>query len=192
MKKPAATGEEKLQNLRRIGVLEKKLIHVVHNIPPQYDENSRILILGSFPSPKSREARFFYGHPQNRFWKVMARLFERPDFQSTEEKRQFLIENRIAMWDSIYECDIYGASDASIKNAVPTDLGKIIRCGKIVQIFTNGKASGRVFEKYQAKILGRSSITLPSTSPANAAWSLERLIDEWRIVKDTLEQEKQG
>lgn len=96
------------------------------------------------------------------------------------------------MWDSIYECDIYGASDASIKNAVPTDLGKIIRCGKIVQIFTNGKASGRVFEKYQAKILGRSSITLPSTSPANAAWSLERLIDEWRIVKDTLEEEKQG
>ena len=93
------------------------------------------------------------------------------------------------MWDSIYECDIYGASDASIKNAVPTDLGRIIRYGKIVQIFTNGKASGRVFEKYQSRSLGRTSITLPSTSPANAAWSLERLIDEWRIVRETLDRE---
>ena len=138
--------------------MEKKLIHVVHNIPPQYDENSRILILGSFPSPKSREARFFYGHPQNRFWKVMARLFDVPDFQSIPEKRRFLIENRIAMWDSIYECDIYGASDASIKNAVPTDLGRIIRCGKNVQNFTNGKASGRGYEKDQAKTHGRTRV----------------------------------
>ena len=165
--------------------MEKKLTHVVHNIPPQYDKNSRILILGSFPSPKSREAQFFYGHPQNRFWKVMARLYGRPDFQSIEEKRAFLIANRIAMWDSIYECDIYGASDASIRNAVPTDLSRIIECADIVQIFTNGKASGRVFDKYQSKALGRTSITLPSTSPANAAWSLDRLIDAWQIVKNT-------
>ena len=89
------------------------------------------------------------------------------------------------MWDSIYECDIYGASDASIRNAVPTDLGRIIECADIVQIFTNGKASGRVFDKYQSKALGRTSITLPSTSPANAAWSLDRLIDAWPIVKNT-------
>lgn len=167
--------------------MEKELTHIVHTIPPHYDANSRILILGSFPSPKSREAGFFYGHPQNRFWKVMARLFNRPDFRNIEEKRKFLTEKHIAMWDSIYECDIYGASDASIKNAVPTDLGKIIRSSEIHQIFTNGKASGRVFEKYQAKTLDRTSITLPSTSPANAAWSLERLISEWQIVKDTLE-----
>ena len=175
--------------------MEKKLTHIVHTIPPHYDEDSRILILGSFPSPKSREAGFFYGHPQNRFWKVMARLYMLPDFQSIDEKRQFLTEHHIAMWDSIYECDIYGASDASIKNAIPTDLGKIIRCSKIRQIFTNGKASGRVFEKYQAKTLGRTSITLPSTSPANAAWSLDRLLTEWQIVKvalDRIEMEEYG
>ncbi len=169
--------------------MKKDYQHIVHNIPPVYDEDSRVLILGSFPSPMSREARFFYGHPQNRFWKVMARLYDRPDFTGIEEKKRFITEKHIAMWDSIYECDIRGASDASIKNAVPTDLEKIIRCGNIVQIFTNGKVSGRVFDKYQAKKLGRTSITLPSTSPANAAWSLERLLEEWKIVKETLEEQ---
>ncbi|MDO4803909.1 MAG: DNA-deoxyinosine glycosylase [Lachnospiraceae bacterium] len=163
--------------------------HVVHSIPPLYNEESRILILGSLPSPKSREAGFFYAHPHNRFWKVLARIYERPDFQDVEEKKQFLLQNGIALWDSIYECDIRGASDASIRNVVPTDLGKIIACGKICRIFANGKASGRVFDKYQAKALGREAVTLPSTSPANAAWSLEALVGAWRIVKECAESE---
>lgn len=162
----------------------KEYTHLVHTNPPVYNENSRILILGSFPSPKSREAGFFYGHPHNRLWKVLARVYGRPDFQDIGDKKRFLIQNGIAMWDSIYECDICGASDASIRGAVPTDLGKIMNCGNITHIFANGKASGRIFDKYQAKTLGREAITLPSTSPANAAWSLDALVREWRIVRE--------
>ena len=156
----------------------------VHEFPPVYDENSRILILGSFPSVKSREIQFYYGHPQNRFWKVFAAVFESPLPETIEEKRDFLHENRIALWDVIEQCDITGSSDASIKNVIPTDLNIILNAAQIEQIYCNGATSYKLFNKYQAKSTGRTALRLPSTSPANAQWSLERLIEEWKIIRE--------
>lgn len=153
---------------------------ITHPFGPFYDENSRILILGSFPSVKSREQQFFYGHPQNRFWKVMAGVLHVPAPQTIEEKKQMLRQNRIALWDVIAECDIIGSSDSSIRNVVPTDLGQILECAQIRQIYTNGGTATKLFEKYQKPVLGCSPVGLPSTSPANAAWSLERLQEAWR------------
>ena len=124
-------------------------VHIVHPIPPLFDENSRILILGSFPSVKSREAAFFYGHPQNRFWPLMARIFERPPFLSTEEKREFALSHGIAMWDVIYSCDIIGSADSSINNAVPSNLLAIKEKGDLRAVITNGRTSGKMYEKYR-------------------------------------------
>ena len=152
----------------------REYLHIVHPIPPLYDENSRILILGSFPSVKSREANFFYGHPQNRFWPLMAAIFERPPFRSVEE-------------DVIFACDIVGSSDSSIKNAVPSNLLTIKETGDLRAVITNGRTSGKMYDKYQKKELGMDALTLPSTSPANAAWSFERLYAEWKIVREILE-----
>lgn len=151
----------------------------VHNIPPLYDADSRILILGSFPSVKSREAAFFYGHPQNRFWKVMAYVLDCPVPVTVEEKKAMLHGRHVAVWDTIASCTIVGSSDASIRDVVPNDLGKILKTAKIRQIFTNGGTSHKVFRKYQYRLLGREDICLPSTSPANARCSLEMLQQEW-------------
>lgn len=159
---------------------EKTLTSVVHPIPPLYDENSRILILGSFPSVKSREASFFYGHPQNRFWRVMAAIMGEDVPQATEEKRSFLLRNHIAVWDTIASCEIYGSSDSSIRNVVPHDLRPILQTAKICRIFTNGKTSDRYYRKYCQPLTGREAVCLPSTSPANAAWSLEQLTKAWQ------------
>lgn len=155
---------------------------LTHKFPPVYDENSRILILGSIPSVRSREIRFYYGHPQNRFWKVLAAVFNAPLPGTIEEKRAFLSENEIALWDVIEQCDIIGSSDSSIKNVIPTDLNIILNAAPVEQIYCNGGTSWKLFNKYQAKSTGRSAVRLPSTSPANAAWSLERLIKEWEII----------
>lgn len=147
-----------------------------HTIDPVYNENSEILILGSFPSVKSRETRFFYGHPQNRFWKVISAIFEERCPETTEEKKAFLLRNRIAVWDVIKSCDIQGSSDSSIKNVTPNDLGVILKNAPIKRIFTNGAAAYKLFKKYNG---GTDAVCLPSTSPANAAKSLEKLIEEW-------------
>ena len=155
-----------------------------HEFPPVYDENSRVLILGSFPSVKSREIQFYYGHPQNRFWKVLAAVFDGPLPESIEEKRAFLKENGIALWDVIEQCDIIGSSDSSIKNVIPTDLNIILKISSIEQIYCNGATSYKLFNKYQAESTGRAAVRLPSTSPANAQWSLERLIEEWKIIRN--------
>ena len=155
---------------------------LTHEFPPVYDKDSRILILGSFPSVKSREMQFYYGHPQNRFWKVLAAVFGAPLPESTEEKKVFLAENRIALWDVIEQCDIIGSSDSSIKNAVPTNLDLILKTARIRQIYCNGAAAYKLFNKYQAESTGRTAVRLPSTSPANAAWNSDRLISEWRII----------
>jgi len=159
---------------------------VKHPIPPVYDEHSRILILGSFPSVKSREGCFFYHHPQNRFWKILALILNQPVPSDIEEKRQFLIENHIAVWDVIASCTIEGSSDSSIKNVVPNDLSEILEHAPISQIFCNGGTSYQYYKKYQEKITGKSALRLPSTSPANAAWSLERLKPEWSVILDYL------
>ena len=164
----------------------QKYTHIIHPIPPLYNENSRILILGSLPSVKSREQQFFYGHPQNRFWPLLAALLKEPTPVSIEEKRELALKHHIALWDTIYSCDIIGSSDSSIRNVVPTDLSQVISCSKISRIFCNGKTSARYFQKYQGKMLQMEALTLPSTSPANAAWSLEKLMAEWDIITECL------
>ena len=156
---------------------------IIHPIPPVYDGNSKILILGSFPSVKSREYGFFYGHPQNRFWRVIAGVFDENVPESIEEKKKILLKNNIALWDVIHSCEIVGSSDSSIKNAVPNDIEKIIRESKVEKIFTNGKKSNELYRKYLEKQTGIKAVCLPSTSPANAVYSIEKLIKEWKIIK---------
>ena len=155
---------------------------VEHPIRPVYDKNSKILILGSFPSVKSREANFFYGHPQNRFWKVLAAVFGVETPSTVEKKRVFLLEHGVAVWDVIKSCDIVGSSDSSIKNVVPNDLREILNSADIRQIFVNGKTAEQYYKKYIEKEIGRKAICLPSTSPANAAWNVERLVTEWMQI----------
>ena len=158
----------------------------IHPFPPLYDENSKILILGSFPSVKSREQMFFYGHPQNRFWRVLGAVFSCDAPVTTEEKREFLIKRNIALWDVIASCDIEGSSDSSIKNVKANDLSQILSRADIRKIFVNGKCAQKYYNKYTRAATGLEAICLPSTSPANAAWSVDRLCDEWRAVLDFL------
>ncbi len=145
------------------------------------------MILGSFPSVKSREQKFFYGHPQNRFWRVTAAVFQDSVPQTIEEKRAFLLRSHIALWDVIASCEITGSSDSSIRNVVPNDLTPILQGAPIRQIFVNGGTAAKYYEKYQQPILQRTAVRLPSTSPANAAWSLERLIDAWKIIRNAVD-----
>ena len=157
--------------------------HLVHPFPPLYDADSKILILGSFPSVKSREQAFFYGHPQNRFWRLLAALFDAPCPGSIEEKRAFLLANHVALWDVIASCDITGSSDSSIRNAVANDLTPILNAADIRAIFCNGAASHQLYCKYIEPEIARPAIRLPSTSPANAAFSMEKLKEEWEKIR---------
>ena len=157
--------------------------HVRHEFEPIYNANSRILILGTLPSVKSREQNFYYGHPQNRFWKVLARICETEKVpESIEEKKIFLLEHQIAVWDVIAECDIIGSSDSSIKNVVPTDLNIILKNASIQQIYGNGGKAYTLYQKYSYPKIQREMVKLPSTSPANAAWQIERLTESWRQI----------
>lgn len=185
-----------------------------HPFGPLYNEKSKVLILGSFPSVKSREQQFFYGHPQNRFWKVIAALFPAnmakiqegrsgnensqmvdigtnenanlPVPETIEEKKSLILDSGLALWDSIGSCEIIGSSDASIRNAEPNDLRLITDNCDIRAIYCNGKKSLEVFNRYIEPVLGRTAEALPSTSPANAAWSLDRLIEAWSIILEHL------
>jgi hypoxanthine-DNA glycosylase len=157
---------------------------IKHPIKPLYDTKSKILILGSFPSVKSREQMFFYGHPQNRFWRVIADVFETSVPQTIEEKRDLLLSSGVAVWDVIASCDIEGSSDSSIKNVVANDISVILDNADIRQIFVNGKTAERFYNKYLKDKVGKDAVCLPSTSPANAAWSLEKLTDAWRVIKE--------
>lgn len=152
----------------------------VHNIKPVYDENSKILILGSFPSVKSREQQFFYGHKQNRFWKVLAAVMEDVLPETIEEKKAFLLRHHIAVWDVIESCTITGSSDSSIRDVVVNDLSCILQSADISHIYANGGKSYELYLKYTYPVTKREIIKLPSTSPANAGYSLERLVQEWR------------
>lgn len=152
---------------------------IAHPISPIFNKNSKILILGSFPSVKSREEGFFYGHPQNRFWQVMAKVFGAQKPETIEEKKEFLLKNNIAVWDVIKSCDITGSSDSSIKNVIPNDLRVILNCATIEKIFVNGKKAEQLYKKYIQPDINREAVCLPSTSPANAAWNLDRLVEEW-------------
>ncbi len=151
-----------------------------HPFAPVFDERSRILILGSFPSVRSREEGFFYGHPQNRFWKITAAVFETDVPQTIQEKQRFLHESGIALWDVIASCDIKNSADGSIRNAVPNDLSLIFRASEIQGVYTNGRLAHNLYEKH----IGKGAIYLPSTSPANAAWSFEKLLSAWQVIAD--------
>ena len=161
--------------------------HVVHTFEPVYDSNSEILILGSFPSVKSREQQFYYVHPRNRFWNVLAACFLDETPVTIEEKKQFLLRHHVALWDVIAECDIEGSSDSSIRNVVPNEIERILKVAKIKAIFANGDKAYQLFLKY-CKQDGQPMVyKLPSTSPANAAYKLEKLVACW---KEQLENEK--
>lgn len=155
---------------------------ILHPFPPLYDSNSRILILGSFPSVKSREENFFYGHPQNRFWKITSEVFKQPLPRTIEEKKDFLHSNGIALWDVIASCDIDKSSDGSIRNVIANDIRPIIDNAPIEKIFVNGKTAQKYYDKYTRPVIGIEAAVLPSTSPANAAWTLDRLTEAWKAV----------
>ncbi len=157
---------------------------MLHTIEPVWNENSKVLILGSFPSVKSREEGFFYGHKQNRFWKVTASVCDCSVPESVEDKKKMLLSNGIAVWDVIHSCDIVGSSDSSIKNVVPNDIGIIIENSKVERIFTNGKKADELYKKYIEQSVGINAVCLPSTSPANAAWTFEKLCAVWKQIKE--------
>ena len=157
---------------------------IVHPIKPVYNKDSKILILGSFPSVKSREEGFFYGHKKNRFWKVLSIIFAQKEPINIDEKREFLLKNHVAVWDVIKSCEIVGSSDATIKNALANDLSEIIDNSKVKRIFVNGKTAEKYYDKYLREITGITATVLPSTSPANAVYSIEKLVDEWSVIKE--------
>lgn len=158
-------------------------MRVTHTFEPVYNSNSRLLILGTFPSVKSRENDFYYGHPQNRFWKVLAAITEEEAPVSIEGKKGMLLKHGIAIWDVIFSCDIEGSSDSSIKNVVPNDVAGLLGKTNITKIYGNGETACRLYDKFCREKTGAEIIKLPSTSPANAAFSLERLIERWEILK---------
>lgn len=158
---------------------------IVHPIKPLYNSSSKILILGSFPSVKSREEGFFYSHPQNRFWRVMASVCSSEIPQTIQEKKRLILDNEFALWDVIHSCDISGSSDSSIKNVAPNNIGIILENSNVNRIFVNGKKAESLYKKYIEKQVGIEAVCLPSTSPANAQWSLEQLTDYWKSMLNT-------
>lgn len=159
---------------------------IIHPHPPVWDARAEVLILGSFPSVKSRETGFYYGHPQNRFWRVMARVLAWPLPQSIQEKKHMLLENHIALWDVVAECDICGSSDSSIRNVRPNPVRPLLQETHIQHIFVNGATSERLYNTYLREELQKTAIRLPSTSPANAAWRLDALCEAWCVVREAL------
>lgn len=155
-----------------------------HTFEPIFDKNSEILVLGSFPSVKSRENNFYYAHPQNRFWRVVASVYSCPVPKTVEEKKNMLLSNKIAVWDVIRSCEITGSADSTIKSVTPNDLSEILSVADIKKIYANGKTAQSLYNKYIKKNTGFDIISLPSTSPANAAYSLEKLIKEWKIINE--------
>lgn len=161
-------------------------MHITHTLSPVFNEHSRVLILGTMPSPKSREKKFYYAHPQNRFWKVISAVRKEPLPQNDGERVAFLKRNGIALWDTIQECDIIGAADSSIKNVVPTDLSRILSAADIKMIFTTGQTAYKYYCRFQREMAGIDAICLPSTSPANARKTLDMLIQEYNVINNYL------
>ncbi|MBQ2604132.1 MAG: DNA-deoxyinosine glycosylase [Clostridia bacterium] len=157
-----------------------------HEFSPIYNENSKVLILGSFPSVKSREQCFYYGHPQNRFWRLLAMICRSDVPTTVKDKKALCLSNGIALWDVIQSCEIKGSSDSSIKNVKVNDLSVILDNCNIQKIFVNGGTAYDLFVKYQQTTINKHAVKLPSTSPANAAWSLERLYSAWCIIEEYL------
>ena len=156
--------------------------HITHEFEPIFDERSRILILGTLPSVKSREGQFYYHHPQNRFWKVLAGVLGQETPGTIEEKTDFLHQNHIALWDVIGSCEISGSSDSSIRQVVPNDLSEIFAAAPIQAVFRNGSTSYQYYRKNTQAKTGFEAVQLPSTSPANATWALDRLTKSWSVI----------
>ncbi len=159
------------------------MTNMVHTIDPVYNEDSEILILGSFPSVKSREQQFFYGHKQNRFWRVLAQVLGCEEPEGIAQKKAMLLAHHIAVWDVIASCEITGSSDASIRNVEPNNLSRILSAADIRAIYTNGSKAHQLYRKYIYPVNGREACLLPSTSPANAGYSLERLVSAWSVIR---------
>ena len=157
-------------------------MRIGHGFGPVYDENSRVLILGSFPSVKSREVGFYYGHPQNRFWRTLARVFGEPVPETIPEKKAMLRRHKVALWDVLASCTIVGAGDASIEDAVPNDVAGLVAKTKVTRIFCTGATAHRLYAKHCAKAVGIEAVRLPSTSPANCAVSDEALVAAYRAI----------
>lgn len=154
-----------------------------HTLEPVYNAHSNVLILGTFPSVKSREQHFFYGNPQNRFWKVISAITNTPLPLTIEAKKAMLLEHGIAIWDVIQSCEITGSSDSSIKKVVPMDFSPILKSASIQRIYANGATAEKLYQTYCEATTKMGIIKLPSTSPANAAFSLEKLIEAWSVIR---------
>lgn len=153
---------------------------IQHPFQPVVDENCRILIVGSFPSVKSREDGFYYGHPQNRFWRMLAAVYEEETPTDIPAKKAFLLRHHIALWDVIASCEIEGSADASVKEAMPVDIEQVIKVAKIEKVLCNGKLAAKLYHQYLEQSVGLKAISMPSTSPANAACSLMKLVETWK------------
>lgn len=163
-------------------IIMQQFTNITHTFEPVYNEKSKILILGSFPSVKSRENQFYYGHPQNRFWKVIAKITGQKEPITIEEKKNFLLSNQIAIWDVIASCSIQGSSDSSIRDVVVNDFTKVLQNSSIQTIYVNGNKAYELYHKYAEEKTGMKAVKLPSTSPANAAWSVDRLCEVWKQI----------
>ena len=166
----------------------QKYEHVEHGFVPIFDENSEILILGTLPSVKSRENQFYYGNAQNRFWRLLAALFDEDVPTTIDGKKAFLYRNRVAIWDVISSCDIIGSSDSSIKNVVPADIAGLLKQTNIKRVFANGNLAKKLYDQYAFPLTGVEAVKLPSTSPANAQYNLEKLIKNWQIICKSIEK----
>lgn len=161
--------------------------HIIHSIEPVFDTESRVLILGTMPSPKSREVQFYYGHPQNRFWRVLAAVLGEELPQSVPEKKAMLLRHRIALWDVLAECEITGASDSSIRNPVANDLSVILDHAPVQAVFTTGATAWKLYTRLQKPRTGIEAVRLPSTSPANCAVKMEALTEAYKAILPWLE-----
>ena len=159
----------------------KDFQQVIHPLEPVADKNSKILILGTMPSPKSREEAFYYAHPRNRFWSVLSHLFG-AKLETKEDKTNFLLSHNIALWDVLHSCEIISAADSSIKNPVANDISSIVNNSEIKMIFTTGKTAFSLYNRLCRNDTGIDAIPLPSTSPANARMTLDNLIEEYSVI----------
>ena len=170
--------------VKRATIKKNTRTHVTHEFPAVYDRNSRVLLLGSIPSPKSREVGFYYGHPQNRFWKVLARVLGEEVPETIPQKKAMLKKHHVALWDVLESCTIVGASDTSIEDAVPNRIGELVKKSKVARVFCTGATAYKLYQKYCAKDVGIDAVKLPSTSPANCAVSLETLVEAYKAIRD--------
>ena len=168
-------------------MFKRKKEKVVHEIAPVYDENSAVLVLGTMPSPLSRETGFYYGNPNNRFWRVLAEVFGEETPETVADKKALLLRNRVALWDVCASCEIEGAADASICEVIPNDVGGLIAKLNIRRVFFNGAKAEELFGRFAPPLAGVGFTRLPSTSPANASWDLPRLVEAWRALRAACE-----